>query len=135
MNAQSKGENLGVLNKVDYSSLPSDSPNFLIVGLLGRAVPALRTEHGIRGLRHNGDTVFPLAVERYLQNAFRDNLSFVRHALRVAAGNFPPAEFKKDMGRKGYDLYVAFRPQVPEGEAGWGAQAAFECQKVLNLGP
>mmetsp|Transcript_22265 Transcript_22265/g.35911 ORF Transcript_22265/g.35911 Transcript_22265/m.35911 type:complete len:439 (+) Transcript_22265:87-1403(+) len=134
MSIQSKGERLGLLEKKE-TNIPSSAPNFSIVGLLGRPVPALKTEHGLRGLRSDGSTVFPKAVKKYFEAAFSDNYGAVRHCMKVVAQRFSEESLSQNLGRLGYDLYTSFRPQVPDGEAGWGAKATFDCKMLLNCEP
>eukprot|EP00465_Bigelowiella_longifila_P011818 CAMPEP_0185278282 /NCGR_PEP_ID=MMETSP1359-20130426/60623_1 /TAXON_ID=552665 /ORGANISM="Bigelowiella longifila, Strain CCMP242" /LENGTH=140 /DNA_ID=CAMNT_0027872723 /DNA_START=82 /DNA_END=504 /DNA_ORIENTATION=+ len=134
MNIQSKGEHLGLLEK-KKTNIPSSAPNFSIVGLLGRPVPALKTEHGLRGLRSDGSTVFPKKVKKYFEASFSDNYGAVRHCMKVVAGRFSKESLSKNLGRLGYDLYTSFRPKVPDGGAGWGVKATFDCKVLLSCEP
>ena len=70
------------------------------------------------------------AVERYLANAFGDRLSEVREAMATLAARYEPAE----LNRIGFRLYEMFRPEIPPGNAGWGARAALEVGKILSAG-
>ncbi|GAB5368235.1 hypothetical protein AAMO2058_001301800, partial [Amorphochlora amoebiformis] len=133
MNAQSKLEAMGVVSKATYDGLPTNSPNFQVVGVLGRAVPALKTETGLRGLRFSGDIVWPYAVQKYLENNFSDKLIHVRVAMQVAANRFSVSELTESMGRNAYDLYTKIRPEVPDGVRGLGAQASFDCSALFTL--
>jgi hypothetical protein len=39
----------------------------------------------------------------------------------------------KELAKKAFDLYEQFRPAVPEGVKGWGAQGVLDLGKVREL--
>ena len=69
----------------------------------------------------------PVGVERYLVRAFGDHLAAVRAAMEELASRYDPAE----LNRIGFRLYERFRPDVPQGNEGWGAKAVLDVAKIL----
>lgn len=132
LNAQSKGHSLGLLSEQDTSKVPADLPNFLTVGLLGRPVPALRTPQGVRGLTLKGAAVPPATVHRYLEHAFSHHFLAARTAMQLAVRSYPVQRLKENLGRVAYTVYTAFRPQIADGRAGWGAKGTLSCATVLS---
>ena len=70
----------------------------------------------------------PTAVQGYLDNAFGEHLVEVSGAMEVLAARYEPAE----LNRIGFKLYEKFRLEIPPGNAGWGARAALEINKILS---
>lgn len=131
MNAQSKGQRLGIYEPSQETTEKAqeafrEAP--LHVTLMGRRVPAEKTEEGVRAL-DNGKPVSPQSVERYLQTKFKNNLDDVQAAMQALAQSYPPEE----LARKAYDLYEKFRPTVPEGTRGWGAMGILDLQTLRRL--
>jgi hypothetical protein len=50
--------------------------------------------------------------------------------MATLAARYEPAE----LNRIGFRLYEMFRPEIPPGNAGWGARAALEVGKILSAG-
>jgi hypothetical protein len=119
LNAQSKGRRLGIYaprSKTEASAGarevkgPSAS-----VELMGRLIPVVHTRQGLRAA-DKGEPMEPAAVRRYLESKFGEQLADVRRAMSDLARSYPPAE----LASHAYALYEKFRPQVPQGERGWG---------------
>lgn len=53
----------------------------------------------------------------------------MRAALRKLARSLSPPE----LAGRAYPLYERFRPEVPEGEAGWGAKGLLDLDRVADL--
>lgn len=88
--------------------------------LLEREIPITQTPAEPRALE--GDQpANPQAVEQYLEA--------VEEAFRALARSRSKAELE----RTAYRLYEEFRPQVPEGEHGWGAKGVLDLEKVQRL--
>ena len=85
--------------------------------VLGRAVPVVKTSKGIRAAV-KGEAIEPESVERYLEQKFGDELEDVRVGVR-APGQGVHA---RELDSRAYELYEKFRPGIPEGKKGWGAQ-------------
>jgi hypothetical protein len=102
---------------------PSGDRKALTVERLHRAVPVARTESGLRALS-NSKPIDPGSVERYLQAKFGDRLPEAVAEMSALARSRSPETLSRDA----YALYEQFRPEVPSGEAGWGAQG------MLSLG-
>jgi hypothetical protein len=98
------------------------------VELLGRSVPVLHTPHGLRAAK-DGKPDSPEAVERYLAAKFGDALEDARKTLGALAASLPPY----DLAARAYELYEAFRPEIPSGTRGWGAKGVFDLAKVRKL--
>lgn len=132
LNAQSKGQRLGI-----YEPAPEEErektrerqpEEQYTVGLLGRAVPVIDTKDGTRAVTR-GRPEEPASVRRYLENKFGSDLDDVQAAMRELAGGFSPEELK----RQAYALYEQFRPEVPEGKRGWGAEGELDLEKIRGL--
>ena len=102
----------------------------LHVDLLGRAVPVVRTDDGLRAVS-KGKPGNPAQIERYLAGKFGERLGDARQAMAVLAAAHEPA----DLYRLGFRLYEQFRPAVPTGELGWGAKGELDLRKVRALVP
>jgi hypothetical protein len=126
LNAQSKGRKLGLFDPAEARER-GDGETFL-VGVCGRAVPAVATGDGVRAVA-GGATVRPSGVQAYLEGKFGDALPAARRALETLAASRTPAE----LARSAYSLYERFRPDVPEGRAGWGAKGTLDLARVRRL--
>jgi hypothetical protein len=73
-----------------------------------------------------GRPASPAGVRTYLTRAFGDRLGEVRAAMEGLAASLPPDE----LDRVGFRLYERFRPEVPEGVAGWGAKAELDISRI-----
>jgi hypothetical protein len=132
LNAQSKGRRLGIYKPAEH---PERVPlkkrrrgESFWVGLLGRSVPAIATESGIRAVA--GDRpVEPAGVERYLQGKFGDSLSTVREAMEELARSYTLEE----LSNNAFSLYERFRPEIPAGLRGWGAKGELELDRIREL--
>jgi hypothetical protein len=100
----------------------------LEVQLMGRTIPVMRTQEGLRALA-KGEPLKPCSVEQYLVNRFGQHLGAARAAMEELARSLPPGE----LARQAFRLYEHFRPAVPEGEAGWGAAGVLELGKITAL--
>jgi hypothetical protein len=100
----------------------------LHVGLLGRAVPVVRTPEGLRAVS-KGKPGNPASVEKYLASKFGDRLGDARTAMAELAAACEPA----DLSWRGFRLYEQFRPAVPTGESGWGAKGELDLRMVRAL--
>jgi hypothetical protein len=133
LNAQSKAKRLGIVDDSDEAkgeerkaSTPKERPE--TVALLGRQVPVQHTDHGVRAVS-NGKPVSAHSVRRYLEQKFGDNLADVQSAMEALAKSFSPEQ----LAGQAYELYEAFRPQVPEGQKGWGAAGELNLARVRSL--
>jgi hypothetical protein len=80
------------------------------VALLGRAVPVLQTDDGLRAAGKDQKPVRSETVEKYLVSKFGEALA-----------------------EDGFRLYEAFRPGIPSGESGWGAKGELSLKKIERL--
>ena len=101
----------------------------LRVALLGRAVPVLRTDFGLRAVDKEQKPMAPTSVEKYLQSKFGERLREVRRAMETLAQSQGP----EALANKAFQLYEAFRPEIPTGEAGWGAKGKLNLKKIQEL--
>jgi len=134
LDAQSKGLRLGIFedHPEDHDPLEEPKPprrrppgEEFVVDLLGREVPALSTEQGVRATS-KGQPVSPDSVERYLQGKFGPDLPEVRAAMEELAGSLPPER----LAAWAFRLYEQFRPIIPGGKAGWGAAGDLDLDKI-----
>jgi hypothetical protein len=132
LNAQSKGRRLGIYGPpARKPARPAARPAARrpTVELMGRAVPVRGSGAGLRAVA-GGAAIDPVSVERYLHARFGPQYDAAARALRALAGRVTP----RALARSAYELYVDFRPAVPEGRAGWGARGVLDLGKVGRLG-
>jgi hypothetical protein len=98
------------------------------VELLGRALPAMTTEEGVRAVIES-KPIEPAGVERYLGSKFGDALPEVRAAMKKLANALNPDE----LAQRGFGLYEQFRPIIPEGVVGWGAKGELDLDGIRKL--
>jgi len=129
LNAQSKGRRLGIFKPSEESAKKRREQlkqgEILTVDLLNRAVPAKRTEDGLRGLNKNR-IVSSESVRSYLEKKFGDDLDDVKDAMREAAKSVS----KHDLQESAYEMYSHFRPTIPSGKKGWGAEGRLYFSKI-----
>jgi hypothetical protein len=131
LTAQSKGQRLGIfkatpkeLKKVRERERGEE----FRVDLLGRALPAVNTEEGVRAVIKS-KPIDPGGVERYLESKFGDALPKTRKAMTQLVNALKPDE----LAQKGFGLYEQFRPAIPEGVQGWGAKGELDLGRILKL--
>lgn len=133
LNAQSKGQRLGIYDKSNEEEIRAarnkQPEEQFAVGLLGRAVPVVNTPEGLRAV-NKGRTEDPQSVQRYLEKKFGDALPAVQQAMQDLAGSYSP----EDLKRQANSLYQVFRPEIPEGKRGWGAEGALDLDKIRSAG-
>jgi hypothetical protein len=133
LNAQSKGQRLGIYNpptdeeRAEQRKRQPDEQ--FRINLMGRAVPAISTPEGIRALDKDRPAN-PASVERYLKTRFGEAYPEALEAMRALAQTYPDEE----LAREAYRLYERFRPAIPEGKKGWGAQGELDLQGLQKLG-
>jgi len=128
LNAQSKARRLGLVEARPESEKPKPARKPKTVELLGRAVPVVSTKEGLRAVAKD-EPIKPASVERYLHSKFGDSLPEVRAALEALANAYPPTQLEA----QAYSLYEQFRPDVPEGERGWGAAGTLDLERIQRL--
>lgn len=132
LNAQSKGRRLGIYKPSEPAEGPAKkkipAKELEWVELLGRAVSAKHTAHGLRAL-DKSKPIEPEAVERYLQLKFGPALADTRKAMEVLAQAFSP----KELEARAFALYERFRPVIPPGVQGWGAKGELRPEFIRSL--
>ena len=112
LNAQSKGQRLGIF-KPSPKGLKTvrerERGEEFWVDLLGRALPAMNTEEGVRAVVKS-KPIEPEGVERNLESKFGDALPEVRKAMTELANALKPDE----LAQRGFGLYEQFRPVIPD---------------------
>jgi hypothetical protein len=132
LNAKAKeGHRLGIFKpheeKAKIAREKEPGERFLIE-VLGRPVPATNTDEGIRAVRGN-KPIDPESVRRYLDDKFGENLMAVRSAMQKLAKSYKPQKIAHDA----YPLYERFRPAIPEGKKGWGAEGELDLGLIQGL--
>jgi hypothetical protein len=131
LNAQSKGQRLGIFHpspkelKKVHERKPSEE---FQVALLGRALPAVNTDQGVRAVVKS-KPVDAGGVERYLEGKLGDALPEVRKAMTKLANALKPDE----LAQRGFGLYEQFRPTIPDGVQGWGAKGELDLDRIRKL--
>jgi hypothetical protein len=131
LNAQSKGRRLGIFKPGEEKfakARKQKAGETIRIEVLGRAVPAVVTERGIRALTKD-KPMNPDRVQSYLEGKFAEHLAAARKAMEKLARSFPP----KELASHAYALYERFRPEIPAGKRGWGAQGELDLKQIASL--
>lgn len=131
LNAQSKGQRLGIYTKTEVRGVKGEERKFGprdAVELMGREIPVIRTEDGIRAVNKDAP-VSPESTQTYLECKFGESLPVVRAAMEELARSLKPEVLEA----RAFALYAQFRPQIPEGVKGWGAKGKLDCAVVRAL--
>jgi hypothetical protein len=134
LTAHSKGQRLGIFTPSPEAvrqerAKKAKAAGVLRVALLGRAVPVLRTDFGLRAVDKEQKPMAPTSVAKYLQSKFGERLAEVRGAMEKLAQSQGP----EALANRAFQLYEAFRPEIPEGEGGWGAKGNLSIKKIQAL--
>jgi hypothetical protein len=134
LTAQSKGQRLGIFTPSPEAvrrqrAEKAKKAGVFPVALLGRAVPVLHTEDGLRAVGKDQKPVSPASVQKYLTSKFGEALPAVRAAMEKLAKSRDP----DSLAAEGFRLYEAFRPSVTAGESGWGAKGTLRVSQIVAL--
>jgi len=134
MNATSKGVSLGIYKEGKGKNVEASRDGTQpYVDLIGRRIPLykknLPTENTQWRALSALNPVPPSTAYTYITNSLRQTTPFVIGALRLLAQSYEPNE----LNRKGFALYADFRPDVEEGQKGWGKKGEVKCQRILSL--
>ena len=134
LTAQSKGQRLGIFTPSPEAvrkerAKKAKAAGVLRVALLGRAVPVVRTDFGLRAVDKEQKPMAPTGVDKYLRSKFGANLPEVRGAMEKLARS----RGAEALAKEAFQLYEAFRPEIPAGEAGWGAKGKLSLKKIQEL--
>ena len=127
LNAQSKGQRLGIYTKREAGSEKREARD--AVELMGREIPVVRTPDGVRAL-NKGVPVSGKSMEAYLESKFGEHLAVVRAAMEELARSMKPDV----LAARAFALYAQFRPQIPDGVKGWGAKGQLDPDLIRSLG-
>jgi hypothetical protein len=70
-----------------------------------------------------------LGFERYLESKFGEALGDAEEAMTQLARSLPLSE----LAVRGYELYEAFRPEIPQGKKGWGAAGRLDLTRIRAM--
>jgi len=136
LNAQSKGRRLGIFTPPEAmapaavkKARQKKRGETMTVELLGRAVPVVNTEDGLRSVNKDRP-VTSESVEKYLAAKFGDDLDRVRQAMEALANAHTPAK----LAEAAFGLYEEFRPAIPAGVKGWGAKGELDLGRIRGMG-
>jgi len=138
LNAQSKGQRLGIYTKREERGGRREEEKRKIeertggkldaVELMGREIPVVRTPAGVRAL--NKDTeVSPASTQTYLESKFGEHLAAVKAAMEELARSMKPDV----LAARAFALYAQFRPEIPDGVKGWGAKGELDLGRIRLL--
>jgi hypothetical protein len=132
LNAYSKGVSIGLFqptpHHVEEKRRALRKHEAVTVDLLHRAVPATQTESGLRALSKDRP-IKPESVQRYLENKFGDVLRDAYEAMMALA----KSKGHSELADQAYRLYEQFRPNVPSGARGWGAEGRLDLDQIRNM--
>jgi len=134
LTAQSKGQRLGIFTPSPEAvrkerARKAKAAGVLRVELLGRVVPVVRTDFGLRAVDKEQKPMAPTGVDKYLRSKFGATLPEVRGAMEKLARS----RGAEALAQEAFQLYEAFRPEIPAGEAGWGAKGKLSLKKIQEL--
>jgi hypothetical protein len=134
LTAQSKGQRLGIFTPSPeavrrHRAEKAKKARVFPVALLGRAVPVLHTDEGLRAVGKDQKPVDPASVEKYLKSKFAEALPLVRAAMVTLA----KSRSAEELADEAFGLYERFRPSVPSGESGWGAKGTLSLSTIEAL--
>jgi hypothetical protein len=132
LNAQSKGRRLGIFKPDEETAKKArekEREEMFFIEVCGRTVPARNTDEGVRAVVKGKQVIKPDSVRRYLKGKFGEELPAVRKAMTKLARAYPP----KELATKAYQLYEQFRPDIPEGQKGWGAEGVLSLERIEAL--
>ena len=134
LTAQSKGQRLGIFTPSPEAvrrqrAEKAKAAGVFAVALLGRAVPVLHTDEGLRAVGKDQMPVSPESVEKYLKSKYGESLSEVRAAMTKLAKSRSVGVLLDEA----FHLYEQFRPSVPAGESGWGAKGTLSLARIVAL--
>jgi hypothetical protein len=138
LNAQSKGQRLGICTKKEERRGKNEergTKNEERIGgkadaveLMGREIPVVRTPDGVRAL-NKGAPVSAESSQTYLESKFGEHLAAVRTAMEELARSMKPDV----LAVRAFALYAQFRPQIPDGVKGWGAKGELDPDLIRSL--
>jgi hypothetical protein len=131
LTAQTKGRRLGIYKPHEAGAKQAREKGRgeeFWIELCGRPLPATNTEDGIRAVQRSR-VIEPDGVRRYLESKFGDALGQVRSAMQLLARSYAPEE----LAQAAFHLYERFRPAIPEGVRGWGAQGHLDLGLIERL--
>src|ERR1700693_6046920 len=99
-----------------------------LIEMCGRQVPAINTTDGVRAVIKN-QPIDSKSVERYLESKFGESLGSAGSAMRDLAKAFRPEQLRTNA----FNLYEKFRPAIPEGVKGWGANGKLDIDRIRSL--
>jgi hypothetical protein len=134
LTAQSKGQRLGIFTPSPeavrrHRAEQAKKAGLFPVALLGRSVPVLHTDQGLRAVAKDQKPVEPASVEKYLKSKYGEALPLVRAAMVTLAKSRSP----EVLADEAFALYEKFRPGVPAGESGWGAKGSLSLARIVAL--
>ncbi len=130
LNAQSKGQRLGIYTKKEKGGERREEREKRdAVELMGREIPVVRTPEGVRSVNKDVQ-VSPEGTQAYLESKFGEHLLAVRAAMEELARSMKPDV----LAARAFALYAQFRPQIPDGVKGWGAKGKLDLELIRSLG-
>jgi hypothetical protein len=131
LNAQAKGRRLGIFKPHEEkpkTARKNERGERFLIEVCGRPVPATNTDDGIRAVR-GSKPIDPDSVQTYLEDKFGENLAAARKAMKNLARAYKP----KELTEEAYSLYERFRPPIPAGKQGWGAEGDLDLGLIEGL--
>jgi hypothetical protein len=132
LNAYSKGVALGLFQPspktVNEQRKKIQTTETVKIDLLHRAVPAIQTEEGLRAVSKD-KPIMPESVQKYLETKFGDSLDDVYETMMELAKSLSYTELTEEA----YRLYEKFRPAIPRGKKGWGAQGRLDLVLIREM--
>ena len=133
LTAQAKGRRLGIYEPRPPEerakvSRKREERGVEWLEFMGRMVPVIRTEEGIRAVS-GANPVSPESARRYLKSKFGEHLTLVEKKLTELAETFEPEELAEEAMK----VYMQIRPEVPKGRAGWGKTGVLDLDNIHRL--
>ncbi|KAK9823758.1 hypothetical protein WJX72_005210 [[Myrmecia] bisecta] len=134
--AHSKGVSIGVAERKEKDPAAEErkrqreaEQGVEKVDVFGMHIKAQKANDEMHAVDANDKPINPATVDGYLRRAFGDRLSAAEGALKELAEAHPPDA----LGHEAYNLYSNFRPQVPQGQSGWGRKGVLELDRIHEM--
>lgn len=130
LTAQAKGKRLGIykVHEGAKEARKQKHGETFLVSFMGREITATNTKDGIRAII-KGEEQKPEAAQKYIDSKFGEHLDDCIEALTTLARAYSA----KDLEGAAFNLYMKFRPGVPEGVKGWGAKGELKLAEIAKL--
>ena len=106
-----------------------DEAGVQTVEVFGMKVKGIKSGDEVFAIDKGTNALKSVPIQAYLSRAFSSRLPDAEHGLKQLAESFSAEE----IGGEAYRLYERFRPNVPQGQQGWGKKGLLELDRLAEL--